>query len=37
MLAEVLDKMVSASEAQTARNTVVRLKAIAASPQIAAN
>ncbi|PYI77407.1 MAG: hypothetical protein DMF04_06315, partial [Verrucomicrobia bacterium] len=37
MLAEVLDKMGSATEAQKARNAVVRLKAIAASPQIAAN
>jgi predicted Zn-dependent protease len=37
MLAEVLDKMGSATEAQKARNTVARLKAIAASPQIAAN
>jgi protein O-mannosyl-transferase len=37
MLAEVFDKMGSATEAQRARNTVARLKAIAASPQIAAN
>jgi Flp pilus assembly protein TadD len=37
MLAEILDKMGRASEAQTARDDATRLKAIVTSPRIAAN
>src|SRR4030095_1771646 len=37
ILAEILDKMGRTSEAQTARDDATRLKAIAASPRIAAN
>jgi Flp pilus assembly protein TadD len=37
MLAEILDKMGRTSEAQNARDDATRLKAIAMSPQIAAN
>jgi protein O-mannosyl-transferase len=37
MLAEILDKMGRASEAQTARDYATRLKAIVTSPRIAAN
>jgi protein O-mannosyl-transferase len=37
MLAEILDKMGRTSEAQTARDDATRLKALVASPRIAAN